>query len=49
MECDSGVARGTEVLQENKGHGIFLFPWLFLFSINRAGFNAFLLNAGAHA
>jgi hypothetical protein len=36
MECDSGVAREIEVLTENKSHGIFLFPWLFLFSIKRS-------------
>jgi hypothetical protein len=33
MDCGFGVALETEVLLENKGHGIFLFPWLFLFII----------------
>ncbi len=36
MDRDLGVARETEVITENKGHGIFLFPWPFLFSINRS-------------
>jgi len=29
MDCGFGVALETEVLLENKSHGIFLFPWLF--------------------